>query len=89
MALDARVQVLGEKEGGDDIKRVLMPPEQGGKVLPVLKYLAGHMRKAMRIMRDLAANRAWQLGTHSEDADPAARILAAIERAKTQKDGQE
>ncbi len=82
VALEARVQVLGEKEGGDEIKRVLMPVEQNGKVLPVLKYLAGHMRKAMRIMRDLAANRAWQLGAHSEEADPAARIMAAIERAR-------
>lgn len=86
VALEARVQVLGEKEGGDEIRRVLMPVEQNGKVLPVLKYLAGHMRKAMRIMRDLAANRAWQLGNTAEEADPAARIMAVI-NAEKQKDG--
>jgi hypothetical protein len=84
ISLSARVEVLAEKEGADHINRVLT--EAGGKVLPVLNYLAGHMRAAKRMMRDLAANRAWQLGMTNEEADPAARIMAIIEQAK--KEGQ-
>ena len=88
VSLQARVEVLGEKEDADNIKRVLTPVEQGGKVMPVLNYMAGHMRAAKRMLRDLAANRAWQIGLNSEEDDPAARIMAVI-HAKKQKEGQE
>ena len=89
VSLYARVEVYGEKEAVntlEEIKRILAPVGEAGRVLPVLKYMAGHMRKAMRAMRDLAANRAWQIGLNTEDDDPAARIMAAIQAKKAGKD---
>lgn len=91
VSLQARVEVLAEREDVadvKDIKRALTPAEQGGKVLPVLNYLAGHMRNAKRMLRDLAANRAWQMGMNTDDDDPAARIIAVINANKA-KEGQE
>lgn len=89
VSLQARVEVLAEKESGGEIKRVLTPAEQGGKVLPVLNYMAGHMRVAKRMLRDLAANRAWQIGLNADEDDPATRIMAVINANKAEKEGQE
>lgn len=46
---------------------------------PVLTHLAGHMRAAKRLMRDLAANRAWNLRGANDNDDLAARVMKAIE----------
>lgn len=47
---------------------------------PVLSYLASHIRDAKRLMREMAANRAWQQrGIEAED-DLAARLVAEINR---------
>lgn len=49
-----------------------------GDLDPTLSYLAAHMRTAKRMMRDLAANRAWQAGGRSDDDDLTKRLLDAI-----------
>lgn len=51
----------------------------GEKLNPILGYLAAHMRSAKRMMRDLAANRAWHERGQDAQEDLAARILAAIQ----------
>lgn len=51
----------------------------GEKLNPIIGYLAAHMRSAKRIMRELAANRAWQERGRDAEEDLAARILAAIQ----------
>lgn len=46
---------------------------------PVLSYLAGHMRTAKRVMREMAANRAWKLRGAERNDDLATRILNSME----------
>lgn len=48
-------------------------------VNPVLNYLAGHMRIAKRIMREMAANRAWKVRGVEREDDLMARLLKAID----------
>jgi len=49
-----------------------------GRIDPTLTYLAGHMRTAKRMMRDLAANRAWQERGRDGESDLTMRLLEAI-----------
>lgn len=51
-------------------------------VNPVLRYLAGHIRMAKRMMRDMAANWAWQQAAEREDDGLTARLLQAIREAR-------
>lgn len=46
---------------------------------PVLKYLAGHMRTAKRVAREMAANRAWKLRGAERNDDLATRVLNSME----------
>lgn len=50
-----------------------------GTVNPVLDHLAAHIRAAKRIMRDMAANRAWEQRGALEEDDLAARLLRQLE----------
>jgi hypothetical protein len=45
---------------------------------PALDYLAAHMRAAKRMMRDMAANRAWRHHGDHPDEDLSERMLKAI-----------
>jgi len=47
---------------------------------PVLEYLAGHMRAAKRMLRDMAANKAWEQAREAQTNDLAARLLNAIRK---------
>ena len=81
--LQDKVQVEGERDG-QEVKRAIL--DYDGKPDTVLKYLAGHMRSAKRMLRDLAANRAWSHAAKTEEGDATTRILEAIRQSK--KDGQ-
>ena len=56
-------------------KGLMVLSKNGWRANPVLNYLAGSIRSAKRIMRDMAANRAWQQrGIEGQD-DLAARLM--------------
>jgi len=76
--LQEKVQFNGEKEGSEEVQRVLSNSD--GEGIGVLKYLAGHIRAAKRMMRDLAANRAWKLGGEVDNDDLGTRIRKVIEQ---------
>lgn len=51
---------------------------QDGEINPVLRYLASQMRTAKRMLRDMAANAAWQSRGTNEDSDLATRIMDVL-----------
>lgn len=50
-----------------------------GELRPALNYLAGHMRSAKRIMREMAANLAWKDRGEQQDDDLSIRLMKEIE----------
>lgn len=52
--------------------------DSDGDVDPVLNYLAGHMRSAKRIIREMAANLAWKERGVDNSDDMVTRILKSI-----------
>lgn len=69
-----------EVEGGGQGLLIFDYKKDEWRANPVLSYLASHIRDAKRLMREMAANRAWQQrGIEAED-DLAARLVAEINR---------
>lgn len=68
LAGDNGVVVKGKDADGNEVERAN----------PVLNHLAAHMRSAKRIIRDMAADRAWQQRGVGDDDDLVARILKVI-----------
>lgn len=53
------------------------------RAVPVLVHLAAHIRAAKRLLKDMAANRAWKEGDRDNDDDMAKRIMAIIKEMET------
>jgi hypothetical protein len=71
--LRGRIEILNQ---GDTRVALL----DGGKPVVVLEYLAGHMRKALRVMKSVVANKMWwdSISATDENADLSARIQKEI-----------
>lgn len=90
-AIEARREVArsgvfigGEvRKEGDQIVEVV-----GGEINPVLHYLAGHMRAAKRLLKQFAANKAWQMANVGE-GDLVARVWSGIQISEQKEDGDE
>lgn len=62
----------------DQIPGLLVWAEGGLEPHPALAYLAAHMRSAKRILRDMAANRAWKERGQQKETDLGERLMEVI-----------
>lgn len=53
---------------------------KNGAINPVLRYLAGYIRAAKRMLRQFAANRIWQTANEGGHGDLIARVMAGIKQ---------
>ena len=70
------------RKEGDQIVEVV-----GGEINPVLFYLAGHMRTAKRLLKQFAANKAWQLANVAGEGDLVARVWSGIQISEQKEEG--
>jgi len=69
-----REEILGTGGG-----LVMHYEEEFNAINPSLTYLAGHMRSAKRIIREMAANLAWKMRGTDDNDDLSTRIFKQIE----------